>query len=131
MNDETKKIDDWARKNIPEYRMELTRQLPVRAMIRQARACKVDDIYNLVTLARLFLHTNIEIAFSQESFRLNNKMLKDRFDSINAFTRNGVINLDLYISKSANAVLLHELTRAKEHNMGSWSFMTLEGESLS
>ncbi len=128
MNQEAMEIDAWARANIPEYRMQNEpTKLSIRAMIRQARAYHIDNIYNLVHFAKLYIRTNIDINFSQYVGWNKNKASKNDNGNVNSYTYDGAIYLNPYLTKSANSVLIHELTRANELDWGTWKCMILEG----
>lgn len=125
---EAEEIDAWARANIPEYRIYGEPQrLNIGRMIRQAKAYGIDNVYNLVHLAKLYIRTNIDINFSQSANWNKNKASRDDCGNVNSFTYNGAIYLNPYLTKPANSVLIHELTRANEQDWGTWKCMTLEG----
>ena len=131
MNQEAMEIDAWARANIPEYRMQgVPTKLSIRGMIREARAYHIDNAYDLVHLAKLYIRTNIAICFSDWAGFLKSKTVKDNGDDINSHTYAGTIILNPYLTKPVNSILVHELTRAKELmplDQGCY-YMVLEGK---
>lgn len=124
---EKQEIDAWARANIPEYRMQgEPTKLSIRAMIRQAKAYGIDNVYNLVHLAKLYIRTNINIGFSQ-SVPWNKKTTSnDTNNNFNSYTYESTLMLNPYMQKHIKSMLLHEFSRAKEQDLGIIKFMIFE-----